>query len=85
VVVGVGGFLGIGERDVAIPFNELKFVNEPHSTASTAKPNAPATTGSVMTNRTANAASRSAPDHAVLTVNTTKEQLKAAPEFKYGR
>jgi len=28
---------------------------------------------------------RSAPDHAVLTMNMTKDQLKAAPEFKYAR
>jgi sporulation protein YlmC with PRC-barrel domain len=36
VVVGVGGFLGVGERYVAIPFEKVKFVNEPvaSSTAS---------------------------------------------------
>jgi hypothetical protein len=28
---------------------------------------------------------RSAPDHALLTTNMTKDQLKAAPEFKYAR
>jgi len=27
-VVGVGGFLGIGEKDVAVPFNELKVVEK---------------------------------------------------------
>jgi hypothetical protein len=80
VVVGVDGFFGMDQHDMVIPFNELKFVNEPHSPASTAKPNALATTGSVTTNRTANAVNRSAPDHAVLTVNLTKEQVKAAPE-----
>jgi sporulation protein YlmC with PRC-barrel domain len=85
VVVGVGGFLGMDQHDVAISFNELKFVNEPRATASTAKSNGPAATGTVTTDRTANAASRQAPDHAVLTVNMTKEQLKAAPEFKYAR
>lgn len=26
-VVGVGGFLGIGEKDVAVPFNALEFMN----------------------------------------------------------
>jgi hypothetical protein len=49
----------------------------------TVNPNAPATTGTVATDRTA--ANRSAPDHAVLTMNMTKDQLKAAPEFKYAR
>jgi PRC-barrel domain len=28
VVVGVGGFLGIGEKDVAIPFEDLKFTRD---------------------------------------------------------
>ncbi|SEV88141.1 PRC-barrel domain-containing protein [Cognatiyoonia koreensis] len=28
VIVGVGGFLGVGERDVAIDMSQLKFVNE---------------------------------------------------------
>jgi sporulation protein YlmC with PRC-barrel domain len=31
VVIGVGGFLGIGERDVAIAFDQVKFVNEPRA------------------------------------------------------
>jgi sporulation protein YlmC with PRC-barrel domain len=29
VVIGVGGFLGIGEHLVAIPYEKVKFVNEP--------------------------------------------------------
>ena len=29
VVIGVGGFLGVGEHLVAIPFEKVKFVNEP--------------------------------------------------------
>ncbi|QRM36091.1 PRC-barrel domain-containing protein [Microvirga sp. VF16] len=106
VVVGVGGFLGIGERDVAIPFDQVKFVNEPRAVATTAtttdpnapaapratatapgavSPTAPTTTGTVATDRPADAAARSAPDHAMLTTNMTKDQLKAAPEFKYAR
>jgi sporulation protein YlmC with PRC-barrel domain len=112
VIVGVGGFLGIGERDVAIPFDQIKFVNEPRAvatatttdgtaattpnapatprasataTAPGASPTAPTTTGSVATDRPADAAARAAPDHAMLTTNMTKDQLKAAPEFKYAR
>jgi sporulation protein YlmC with PRC-barrel domain len=109
VVVGVGGFLGMGERDVAIPMDQIKFVNEPLAVATTAttgtvatapnapatatapaapgtvSPTAPTTTGTVATNRTADNAARSAPDHAMLTTNMTKDQLKAAPEFKYAR
>src|SRR5439155_25556462 len=29
VILGVGGFLGMGEHDVAVPFDKLKWVNEP--------------------------------------------------------
>ena len=29
VVIGVGGFLGVGEHLVAVPFDKIKFVNEP--------------------------------------------------------
>ncbi|MBW0003589.1 MAG: PRC-barrel domain-containing protein [Hyphomicrobiales bacterium] len=29
VVVGVGGFLGVGQKDVALPFTEVKWSDEP--------------------------------------------------------
>jgi sporulation protein YlmC with PRC-barrel domain len=53
VVIGVGGFLGIGERDVAIAFDQVKFVNEPraNATATNTTTGAPAT-GGVATNTT---------------------------------
>jgi hypothetical protein len=33
VVIGVGGFLGLGEHDVAVPFNQVKFMEEPRRVA----------------------------------------------------
>jgi sporulation protein YlmC with PRC-barrel domain len=36
VVVGVGGFLGIGEHDVAVPFGKVKFMEEPRRAERTA-------------------------------------------------
>lgn len=45
VVVGVGGFLGIGERDVAIPFDQVRFVNEPRATAAAGGTGTGTTTG----------------------------------------
>src|SRR5215210_2267676 len=36
IVVGVGGFLGIGEHDVAVPFGQVKFVDEPRRNDRTA-------------------------------------------------
>src|SRR5215217_6466675 len=36
VVIGVGGFLGMGEHDVAVPFEQVKFVTEPRANAASA-------------------------------------------------
>jgi len=51
VIIGVGGFLGIGEKDVAVPFNAIK-----HTTRD---------------------------NKVYLTMDTTKDVLKAAAGFKY--
>jgi hypothetical protein len=89
VVIGVGGFLGVGEHLVAVSYDKIKFVNEPVVTTSAAaggagtRPLPP----SGMTTGAAPAAPAAAkpnpwyPDHAVL--GATKDQLKAMPEFKY--
>ena len=46
-VVGVGGFLGIGEKDVAVPFNALEFASGQQADAGAGNnASAPATTGS---------------------------------------
>jgi len=81
VVLGVGGFLGMGEHYVAVPMEKLKWVNEPVRTSSTST--APADKSTVGTNsRPARAADEKwYPDHAVF--NATKDQLKAMPQFKY--
>jgi sporulation protein YlmC with PRC-barrel domain len=91
VVIGVGGFLGMGEHDIAVSMDKLKFVEEPVRTSSNAAPaNSPrdATTGTstapaTKTDTTARTANTNdwVPDHAVM--NGTKDQLKAMPQFKY--
>ena len=90
VVIGVGGFLGVGEHLVAVPYEKVKFVNEPiaYTGASNAPANAPARPGSTTTTGAATTAPAAAskpnpwyPDHAVF--NATKDELKAMPEFKY--
>ena len=83
-VVGVGGFLGLGEHDVLLAPDQIKFVNEPVRTSTTAV--APTTTGAgtprAVPNRSARAANEKwYPDHAI--INGTKDQLKAMPQFKY--
>jgi sporulation protein YlmC with PRC-barrel domain len=36
VVIGVGGFLGIGEKDVAVPFEQVRWSDNPNDVRSTA-------------------------------------------------
>lgn len=96
VILGVGGFLGVGEQNVAVNFDQLKWVDEPVRSAATTTPAMPggasskspsSTVGSTTTLNNANANANAAahdnwyPDHAVM--SGTKEQLKAMPAFKY--
>ena len=92
VVIGVGGFLGMGEHLVAIPFDKIKFVDEPVYTAaapdatSPPRPASTTTTGAATTTTSATTTRSSSksewyPDHAVF--NATKDELKAMPEFKF--
>jgi sporulation protein YlmC with PRC-barrel domain len=100
VVIGVGGFLGLGEHHVAVPFDQIKFMNEPRAVATTPPP-APGTVATAPP-----AATTPAPGAGPTTtgtvatdrtaaatrtgpdhalLNMTNDQLKAAPEFKYTR
>jgi sporulation protein YlmC with PRC-barrel domain len=89
VVIGVGGFLGVGEHLVAVALDKVKFVDDP--IAYTGASGAPATGGARPSSTTTTGAATTAPavvkknpwypDHAML--SATKDQLKAMPEFKY--
>jgi sporulation protein YlmC with PRC-barrel domain len=93
VVIGVGGFLGMGEHDIAVTMDKLKFVEEAVRTSSTTTPatteRRDTTTGAATTSTTTTATTTRdttkvndwAPDHAVM--NGNKDQLKAMPQFKY--
>ena len=92
VVIGVGGFLGVGEHLVAVPIDKVKFVTEPVAyTSSNAAPGGAgggaggARPGSTTTTGAATAPAPKAnpwyPDHAVF--SATKDQLKSMSEFKY--
>jgi len=96
-VLSVGGFLGVGAHLVAVPFDKIKFVNEPVAYTGTGVAGVPngagnhpapstTTTGAAGSNATPPMATASKPnpwypDHAVF--DATKDQLKAMPEFKY--
>jgi sporulation protein YlmC with PRC-barrel domain len=79
VVLGVGGFLGMGEHLVAIAFDKIKFVDQPVPSTTTSSSNKPSTTGSASTSTSTK--NPWYPDHALF--NATKDELKAMPEFKY--
>ena len=83
VVIGVGGFLGLGQHDVLVPMEQLKFANEPRSATApttTAPPSTTTpTTGTTPPARSAN--EKWYPDHALM--SATKDQLKGMPAFKY--
>lgn len=94
VVIGVGGFLGMGEHDIAVSMDKLKFVEEPVRTSSAAPATTvrdtttgTATSPATTTTTTATTTARTAdvndwtPNHAVM--SGTKDQLKALPQFKY--
>jgi hypothetical protein len=96
-VIGVGGFLGMGEHLVAVPYEKLKFVNEAVAytgtggaapggaggagTMSKSTTTTGAATGTEKTTTTTSSGSKWYPDHAVF--NATKDELKNMPEFKY--
>ena len=99
VVIGVGGFLGIGESDVAVNYDQLKFVNEPMKTSATTS-TAPAggaatgasggmggagTAGTVGSATTTTTTTTSAPkvNPDHAKLSATKDQLKGMAQFKY--
>ncbi|MBR1004648.1 MULTISPECIES: PRC-barrel domain-containing protein [Bradyrhizobium] len=83
VVIGIGGFLGMGEHDIAVSMDKLKFVEEPVRTSSTGNSTTTreTTTGAASTNTATRNTNDWVPHHAVMSGN--KEQLKALPQFKY--
>ena len=92
VVIGVGGFLGVGEHLVAVPFEKVKFSTEPvaytgaanapaSGAGGTTRPGSTTTTGAATTAPAASKPNPWWPDHAIF--NATKDELKAMPEFKY--
>jgi PRC-barrel domain len=91
IVIGVGGFLGIGTKDVAVPFSAMQWRTESRKAPATDQP--PGNTLTPITGTTeqhppmketdpvATEASQGYPDKAVL--NLTVAQLKTAPDFEY--
>jgi len=93
VVIGVGGFLGIGKKEVAVPYSSLRWQTEQRSVATNEPPvaNPAGNSGSLtglagkpVTKKIDPAAAEAYqgyPDRAIIDVS--QAQLKSAPEFKY--
>ena len=88
VVIGVGGFLGLGQHDIKVEVGKLTFVDQPVRTSSstssstTGAGNAPATGATTTTTTSRSSDHKWYPDHAVLS-GASKDQLKSMPEFKF--
>ena len=67
VVIGVGGFLGMGEHDIAVTMDKLKFMETPVKTSSTA----PAGTRETTTSTAPAGAARDSTTGAATTTTTT--------------
>jgi sporulation protein YlmC with PRC-barrel domain len=80
-VLGVGGFLGMGEHLVAVPFDKIKFVSEPVPSTTTSSKASPSSSTTGSTSTSSSKPNPWYPDHALF--NATKDELKAMPEFKY--
>lgn len=99
VIVGVGGFLGMGEHSVSVGFDKLTWVNEAVRTttsSNTSSATAPSTTANGASNTTTGMSTttttttartvRSADEKWYpdhAVFDATKDQLKAMPEFKW--
>jgi len=91
VVIGVGGFLGVGQKNVALPFAAFDWSSEPIVVVTNAGPPPAGGAGSASPGSMVPAPAATSipapkgvydyPDHG--TVGLTKDQLKDAPDFHY--
>jgi sporulation protein YlmC with PRC-barrel domain len=88
VTVGVGGFLGIGSKDVAIPFDQVQWSETPMAAPAPAPSGGTGTGGSSASGSSAMTSPPTTargpemyPDHGKITM--TREQLTAAPAVSY--
>jgi hypothetical protein len=74
VVIGVGGFLGMGEHDIAVTIDKLKFVEEAVRTSSAT----PSTTTTTAPRDTTTTGAASAPPASTTTTTTTTSASSTA-------
>jgi len=83
VTVGVGGFLGIGEKNVGVPFEALQFKPAGSEDARSAETDSSQNRSADDRDNRDNRDARFDNEHSDIKVvlNATKEQLESAPEF----
>jgi putative membrane protein len=79
VTIGVGGFLGIGEKNVGVPFEALQFETDASDDADASQKKQSADDRDARDNRDARFDSEH--DNIKVVLNASKEQLESAPEF----
>ena len=78
IIIGVGGFLGLGEKDVSVPYDQVKFTDQPVKAVAAGTKPAP------DSNMAAGETSvKGYPDHGM--IDMTADQLKKAPAFRFAR
>jgi hypothetical protein len=81
VILGVGGFLGMGEHYVAVAFDKLKWVNEPAGSTTASTSTAPA--NKTATNVDSNARTASDGTARTTTGAATTTTTRSANEYWY--
>jgi sporulation protein YlmC with PRC-barrel domain len=79
VVIGVGGFLGMGEHDIAVTIDKLKFVEEAVRTSSTTT--TPTTTTPATTERRDTATTGAATSTTTTTTTTPRQTTVTANDW----
>jgi sporulation protein YlmC with PRC-barrel domain len=88
VVIGVGGFLGVGEHLVAVPFDKVKWVTEPVAYTGTAgatnnRPASSTTTGAANPNAPAGSTSSTASNSTTSSSTTSTSATASKPNPWY--
>jgi len=81
VILGVGGFLGIGEKDVAVSVRSIKAMKDTASATTTTTDTTNNSASNSTNNNTTTMASDDTLNNSRLVVETTKEALEAAPTY----
>jgi hypothetical protein len=80
-IISVGGFLGIGQRDVAVSWDRVSVVPENEDGTAMRADGTAATKAQRQSDRSSTSGQMHKPDSYILVVDVTEEALKNAPEF----